>query len=189
MVTEPAASDDAVLAVADALARFGPEVGLLVRDAGTRRPGLVATLRARLPASWLVVKLSERTAPRDLALDAVHLGGGPWTALAGDRPTSLALHDDHDAARAEELGAAVGLVSPIFETPGKGPARGLAAIVRARAQAPSLRLFALGGVTPANAAACVSAGADGVAVLRGVLHARDPSEAARAYLEAMGGRA
>lgn len=48
-----------------------------------------------------------------------------------------------------------------------------------------LTLFASGGITPANAASVVAAGADGVAVVSGILGADDPAAAAHAYARAL----
>ena len=85
---------------------------------------------------------------------------------------TVAAHDDDDVRNAALAGASAVLVSPIFATPGKGTPRGIAALSAARATAdaarhdPSLAVYALGGVTGANAAACIEAGADGVAAIR-----------------------
>lgn len=185
VLSDRTVSDEALLEAASALRSFGPDVGLVVRDASARREGLLAALRERMATGWLVRKVSGAGEPDDASVDAIHLGGAPWRPFDGALPRSVAIHQARDAERAEELGAAWGLVSPIFVTPGKGPARGLHALTEARACAPSVRLFALGGVVPATTSACLRAGADGVAVVRGVLHAPDPAAAARAYLEAM----
>jgi len=42
-------------------------------------------------------------------------------------------------------------------------------------------LIAIGGITPENCAECIEAGAAGVAVLSGILHAKDPRAAAELY--------
>jgi thiamine-phosphate pyrophosphorylase len=114
---------------------------------------------------------------RVVGADGVHL---PAVASLADARAALgeraflttAAHGDDDVRAAVAAGANAALVSPIFTTPGKGPARGVAAIATARAivdasrRTPSLLVYALGGVTPGNAAACYEAGADGVAVIR-----------------------
>ena len=80
-------------------------------------------------------------------------------------------------------------LSPIFKTPSKpgyGPALGLEALAEAAASAPPrLALYALGGVTPERASACLKAGAHGVAVMGGICHAEDVYEASLKYLEAI----
>lgn len=50
-------------------------------------------------------------------------------------------------------------------------------------------IFASGGITPANAASVIAAGADGIAVISGILGADDPESAARAYKRAIGSQA
>ena len=55
--------------------------------------------------------------------------------------------------------------SPIFSTPGKGPAKGLDAL-REACQLSQIPVLALGGVTEDNAEHCVAAGATGVAAIR-----------------------
>lgn len=97
---------------------------------------------------------------------------------------SAPAHADEEVARAARSGATAVLVSPIWETPGKGPARGATAIRSARATvstsgAASTLVYALGGVDELRAAACAEAGAHGVAVMRALLDASDPGAAAR----------
>src|SRR5262249_50312267 len=107
-----------------------------------------------------------------LGADGVHLGGdsidaGDARQLLGPRAfVSVAAHEADDVARAATNGATTTLLSPIFSTPGKGAPRGTSFISDARTRAPSIRLYALGGVDHTNAAACIRAGADGVAVIR-----------------------
>jgi thiamine-phosphate pyrophosphorylase len=92
---------------------------------------------------------------------------------------SQACHDP-SAAAAPELDAQV--LSPIFE-PRKGrPALGIATLARAtQVNRARPALFALGGVEPGNARACLAAGAAGVAVIGAAL-ASDPTP----LLEALG---
>jgi thiamine-phosphate pyrophosphorylase len=68
--------------------------------------------------------------------------------------------------------------------PGYGPVLGLAALA-AMAQRGKRPVIALGGVTPATAAACLAAGAAGVAVMGGIMAAADPAAATAALLEAL----
>lgn len=121
--------------------------------------------------------------------DGVHLPGPPDASAilrardAGADVVTVAAHDDDDVRRASLGGADAVLVSPVFASPGKGAPRGEGALCAARAilgEGASCRLIALGGVTAASAASCASAGADGVAVIRALLDAADPSAVARA---------
>ncbi len=122
--------------------------------------------------------------------DGVHLGrdAPPLAEVRLSFPgawTSVAAHSDADVDRALEGGADAVIVSPIYETPGKGPPRGTAAIERARAiVGRAVAVYALGGVRAGRAARCRLAGATGVAVIRAVLGARDPAaEASRILAE------
>jgi thiamine-phosphate pyrophosphorylase len=70
-----------------------------------------------------------------------------------------------DVLRAETEGADYVYLSPIFEStskPGYGPALGVAALEAVVAQV-KIPVFALGGITRANEALCVEAGAAGIA--------------------------
>jgi thiamine-phosphate pyrophosphorylase len=99
---------------------------------------------------------------------------------------STPAHTDEDVVLAEAAGAAGVLVSPIFETPGKGAPRSVAALSAARPFARRARLFALGGVDASNGRGCAEAGADGVAVIRALLEPSSASisEVARALVRA-----
>ncbi|MGI8772003.1 MAG: thiamine phosphate synthase [Acidobacteriaceae bacterium] len=114
--------------------------------------------------------------------DGVHLPGG-WTAvsiaharqlLGADAVISVACHAWRTPCEAREAGADLALFSPIFSnhkcTPGSAeapsPGLGVEALRRACADAAPLPVYALGGVTAANAALCSNAGAAGVAAIR-----------------------
>lgn len=86
------------------------------------------------------------------------------------------------AAAAAE-GAAYAFLSPYAEggsKPGRDP---LAPTAFAGHPIP---VYALGGVTPANAGAARAAGAHGVAVMGAVMAAVDPAQVVRDLLEAVG---
>lgn len=152
---------------------------------------LVATCR-RLDQSFVV---NDRL---DMALlleaDGVHLGEGSVTP-ADARTTlpdrawiSMACHDP-DAVSHSDVDAV--LLSPIA-APRKGrPALGFEAIRNAHRLLGSGRgdatpaLYALGGVDAHNAGLCLSAGAEGVAVIGAALDGRDPLP----LLDALGIRA
>jgi thiamine-phosphate pyrophosphorylase len=79
-------------------------------------------------------------------------------------------------------GADLVMLGPIWDTPGKGPALGVAALTAARAALPaSTALIAVGGIdSAARADAARAAGADHVAAIRAHWSASDPAAAARA---------
>lgn len=71
-----------------------------------------------------------------------------------------------------------------------GPVAGLAGLSEAiediRKRIGPVPVLAIGGITSANAADCIRSGAQGVAVIRGILMATDPGMAAAAILASMG---
>jgi thiamine-phosphate pyrophosphorylase len=78
-------------------------------------------------------------------------------------------------------------ISPIFLTdskPGYGPALGLDGLRAAVAAAPG-PVVALAGIGATNAAACVAAGASGVAVMGEIMRAGDPEATVRALIDAL----
>jgi len=92
----------------------------------------------------------------------------------------------------DEVGAARGApyvtISPVAPTPSKpgyGPPLGVDGVRAAVAAAGGTPVYALGGVTAANARSFCSAGAYGVAVMGAVLRAGDPDAVVRELLEAI----
>lgn len=101
--------------------------------------------------------------------DGVHLpaGGiypGEWRRIL---PPGFLVGVSCHSVEELQLAAAAdfAVYGPIFATPGKGPAIGLAAL-REAARASPIPIFALGGITPENAQSCVDAGAVGTAAIR-----------------------
>ena len=119
-------------------------------------------------------------------LDGVHL---PSDSLPIDEVRKVAgtefvigksCHSLEDIHRAEAGGADYAYYSPIFESTSKpeyGPALGLAALERACREV-EVPLYALGGVTEANAAGCLAAGAAGIASISLFQQAPDLGELA-----------
>jgi thiamine-phosphate pyrophosphorylase len=123
--------------------------------------------------------------PDPLGGDAVHLA-------AADPATNAALvgrscHRREDLARLSTEDYVT--LSPVFPSPSKpgyGPPLGTDGLARLCART-STSVFALGGVTsPDQAAACVAAGASGVAVMGAVMRAGDPAATVAALLRAAG---
>lgn len=99
--------------------------------------------------------------------------------ILGPRATIGLSVDSVEQAR-EADGADYLAASPVFPTPSKadaGPALGLDA-VRALRGATTLSLVGIGGVSVANAADVIKAGADGIAVVSAILASDRPREAA-----------
>jgi thiamine-phosphate pyrophosphorylase len=126
--------------------------------------------------------------------DGVHLpsGGSPEAARARlpDALIGASAHSADEAAALLGAGADYVTASPVFLTaskPGYGPALGVEGLARIVAQAPG-PVVALGGITPANAGLCLSAGARGIAVMGEVMRAADPQAIVERILRAMSGQ-
>jgi len=124
----------------------------------------------------------------------VHLPGGGDPAMARRRlPQGLigvSAHSGAEAAAQLRAGADYVTLSPIFLTdskPGYGPALGLDALAAAARTAPGA-IIALAGIGPDNAAACIAAGARGVAVMGEIMRAADPEAIVRRLITAIEGK-
>jgi thiamine-phosphate pyrophosphorylase len=117
-----------------------------------------------------------------LEAEGVHLGQddvGAERALAAGLELGRSAWDVGQAIAAERAGAAYIGAGPVWATPSKPDAEppigldGVAGI----ADAVSTPVIAIGGVDASNAAACIGAGAAGVAVIRAAREARALREA------------
>jgi thiamine-phosphate pyrophosphorylase len=110
----------------------------------------------------------------------IHLQSAAAVAAARRRLGSAAIigvsaHGLAEVAAAAAARADYATLSPIFLTgskPGYGPALGTGALRAAAAV--DIAVLALGGVTAQTAAACLSAGARGIAVMGDIMRAEDP---------------
>jgi len=150
---------------------------------------IVAAVVAGTRGTGALVIVNDRP---DIALitgaDGVHVGQDDMPA--GDvrrlmpRPliVGLSTHGvaQMEAAPFEALDyVAIGPVSSTTSKEKPDPVVGLEGVAAARAMT-ALTLVAIGGITRDNAAGVVAAGADGIAVISGILSAGDPGEAYRA---------
>lgn len=204
LVTDPryelASTCDALRDAATALG--GHRVLVQLRDKEADVVSLLATAHAlraatREVGAQLVINGSLALAGQ-VAADGIHL---PGRTSAGEMASAraaaqevlgraaivtVAAHDDEGVRNATLARVSAVLVSPVFETPGKGPARGVDALRAARAivdaarHAPPLHVVALGGIAATNAAACIEAGADGVAAIRALYEGVERTELLRA---------
>ncbi len=99
--------------------------------------------------------------------------------LRGDRDFLIgaSCHSAEAARRAEGDGADYAFFGPVFDTPSKaafGPPQGLRGLAEVCA-ALQIPVLAIGGINAETAAACVEAGAAGVAAIRWFQDAVDPS--------------
>jgi thiamine-phosphate pyrophosphorylase len=125
--------------------------------------------------------------------DGVHLPQGHSVidarrALGPDALIGTSAHSLDEAVAAERAGADYVTISPVFESagkPGYGPLLGPGGVSEV-AQSVAIPVLALAGVTPDNAAACLAAGAAGIAVMGGVMAADDPERAVRDLVSVLG---
>ena len=125
-----------------------------------------------------------------LGLDGVHCPsrGLPISALRQTYGSKWIIgkstHSMQEAMEASKQGASLITLSPLW-TPTTKPTHTQTLSLEAFstiANAVDCPVFALGGITPARAAACMEHGAAGVAVMSGICLADDPYERAVEYL-------
>lgn len=133
----------------------------------------------------------------DIALaagaDGVHLGQDDLPPECARRilPAGAIIgrssHEPADAERALGEGATYFAVGPVWETPTKPgrKAAGLSYVHDVVGRRVDVPWFAIGGITHDNVGQVLEAGATRIAVVRAILDARDPAEAARVFTEAL----
>ena len=120
----------------------------------------------------------------------VHLGAGSIPVAEARRllPAGLigwSAHSAEEAARVAGEGADYVLLSPVWDSPGKGAALGLDALSRTASACGETPVLALGGVNGSRAGEALKAGAGGVALIRSVFDAPEPARAAQEIARAM----
>jgi thiamine-phosphate pyrophosphorylase len=183
--------------------RLAPrQVAVQLREkdlAGRALLELARALCEKTEAAGVELYINDRI---DVALavgaDGVHLGGeslGPADAraLAPALAVGISAHGIGDLRGAGQAGVVdladfpdFYFLGPIYDTPAKrryGPPIGLGPLTTA-AQV-GLPLIAIGGIEPANVDEIMAAGAKGVACIRAVMAARDPSAVVRAFCLAL----
>jgi thiamine-phosphate pyrophosphorylase len=152
---------------------------------------LAERLRARAAGITITVNTRLRTAE---ALEAgLHVGRrGPTAEQARSTlgPDALIGYSAHEVIDVESERARhvdYFFFSPVYPTPSKPdhPGAGTGLLRRVCRAARPTPVVALGGITPERVTECREAGARGVAVLSGIMHADAPAAAARAYLRAL----
>lgn len=127
-------------------------------------------------------------------IHGVHLAAGSEAAaarrlLGKDALIGLSVHSAEEARAADPKRVDYVIAGPVFETsskPGYGPAlgpEGLALMVKASA----VPVIAIGGIRPENVRDCRAAGAAGVAVMGGVMRAKNPAEVVEQIIGALAG--
>jgi thiamine-phosphate pyrophosphorylase len=171
-----------------------PAVQVREKDLGAGElHALARALRERTRSTGARLLVNDRV---DVALavraDGVHLpvaGLPPAVARTLLRPGTLlgcSTHSAEEARRAAEAGADYVVFGPIYDTPSKrvyGPPRGLETLATLAGQV-GCPVIAIGGVTADRLPELREAGAAGVAVIRALLAAPDPSRATGKILAA-----
>lgn len=162
-------------------------------------PGLALQVRTRseVPDRALTLAREARSITLDAhvpviyngtTLSALDLGFGgvhwPEATIPSHEDTSpllrgASVHSDEACGRAEAAGAHFLVAGTIFDAGSKPVAGEGVEKLRTIAAATTLPVLAIGGIRPDRVAACVAAGAAGVAVVTSVLHAPDMSAAVR----------
>ena len=136
------------------------------------RAALARSVRAMLaPVDGTLVLAGAGVAASAVHLSATDPAPTPRPGLMG-----RSCHDESSLRRAAAEGCDWVTVSPVRATaskPGYGPPLGLDGLSRLAAGA--VPVYALGGLTPADARPCLDAGAAGVAVMGAVMRADDPA--------------
>jgi thiamine-phosphate pyrophosphorylase len=125
--------------------------------------------------------------------DGVHLGQDDLpvaiarSILAAGAIIGRSSHAPADAARAVAEQASYFAVGPVWETPTKAgrPAAGLAYVGHVAASGIDIPWYAIGGIDARNIEQVLARGATRVAVVRAILDAPDPAEAAHVLASAL----
>ena len=166
-------------------------IQLRLKDADART--MLEVARALVAAVHAPLIVNDRA---DVALAAgaagVHVGTEdvPAAALRAVMPPGFIIGASVGSRIEAELahGADYVGIGPVFETGSKsdaGPSIGVEGFVALR-RLVRLPAVAIGGITEANAASVIAAGAEGVAVIRAVFSATDPERSARSLRSAIG---
>jgi thiamine-phosphate pyrophosphorylase len=201
LITDPRKDDAALVKIVSDACRAIPagKLAILLRDKTRDDFGVIDVAQrlrdiTRERQQLFLVSRNHFRLAYEVGADGVHVNdpkpnGDAYREMASERViVSMPAHTDEEVNHARKSKIDWVLVSPIFATPNKGEPRGLDAIRNAakiKGDHDLPKIIALGGVDPSNAQSCIEAGADGVAVIRAILDARDPFEASRALWDAV----
>lgn len=193
LITEDAVRSELRLAAVERALSAGARV-IQLRDKATPRRQLLAEAREmkqlceRLGAAFIVN--DDVAVALSCGADGVHVGQGDLPAdearalLGESKVVGLSIHSAFQAREADRLPVDYFGVGAIFATSTKLDAT-LAGteLLRAVRSVSSMPLVAIGGIDSSNAAAVFEAGADAVAIVRGVFGQEDVAGAVRRLLE------
>jgi thiamine-phosphate pyrophosphorylase len=89
-----------------------------------------------------------------------------------DMIIGVSTHSSQEVAAAAEQGADFAVYGPVFDTPGKGAAKGIGALAEVCREAGGFPVIGLGGIDQSNFRSVIHAGAAGFAAIRSL---NDPS--------------
>lgn len=150
--------------------------------------------RLRDMAEDVTVTVNTRLGVAEMVNGTLHLGWrGPSVEEARETlgPDVLLGYSAHEEVGIEgdrALDVDYYFFSPVYATDSKPdqPPAGISALRSFCQTADPIPTLALGGITPERVRDCRAAGAEGVAVLSGIMDAEAPVAATRAYLRALG---
>jgi thiamine-phosphate diphosphorylase len=140
---------------------------VILREKDLSRPERVALAAEVRPVVEVLLVASDAT----IDADGVHLAASDPFPLPRPPIVGRSCHSPGELDRAADEGCDYATLSPVFASPSKpgyGPPLGIEALRDA-----PLPVYALGGVDGRNAAACIAAGATGVAVMGAVMRSGD----------------
>lgn len=182
-----------VTAVEEALKSGVKAVQLREKDLGTRELlDMAYTMREITDKYRAKLFINDRV---DIALsveaDGIHLGQKSMPAYAVRRIVKdkfmigVSAHSIEEAKQAEKGGADFITLGPVYQTPSKlkyGQPLGVDIIRKAKDEI-SIPVFAIGGIKKDRIKEVLDAGADGVALISGILGAKDIKEKTGEFLE------
>lgn len=134
----------------------------------------------------------------DLAIavdaDGVHVGQDDETAksvrerIGKDKILGVSVHNEEEMRTAIAVGADYVGMGPVYATSSKADAKPVSGTVLIRemtASYPDLPIVGIGGITAANFAPVLTAGAAGVSLISAIASAEDPYGAARQFKDAI----
>lgn len=122
--------------------------------------------------------------------DGVHLARDSMTVkdarglLGNEKLIGVSCHSVEEVFNAEEDGADFVTIGPVYDTPSKRKyGKSIGVDVLKELSNIKIKKFALGGVKLKNIEECIKGGADGVALISGILASKDVEKTTREYIK------
>jgi thiamine-phosphate pyrophosphorylase len=153
---------------------------LFVRELQAAAPNVPIWINDRIDVALAADVAGVHLPERGLSIEDARAVAG-----AADRPLSIGVSRHTVESALRSTSADLIQLGPIYETPGKGPRLGPAAL-GVRAQLPATtKLVAVGGIdTPERAREAIAAGADAIAIIRAAWTCSDPAATVAEFVEA-----